>query len=70
MTPDPVAILSPLFGSHTASLISFLALMGYIITWIAPLLPVPVEGSSVTWRFTYAAVNKIAGNVGHARNGK
>lgn len=68
MTPDPIALLTPIFGSHTAALISFLALMGYVITWIAPLLPAPAADSSRTWRITYAVVNKIGANVGHARN--
>lgn len=68
MTPDPVALLSPIFGVHTASVISLLALIAYGITWIAPLLPPPSDGSGRTWRITYAVVNKIAGNVGHAKN--
>lgn len=65
---DPSAILTPLLGASAASIISLLAFIGYIITWLAPILPPPSETASPVWKFAYAVANKIAGNVGHARN--
>lgn len=65
---SPTALLTPIFGADTAAVISFLAFIGYVITWIAPLLPPPSDGASQTWKTAYAVITKIAGNIGYARN--
>lgn len=66
--PSPTALLTPIFGAYTASIISLLAFVGYIITWVAPLLPPPAPTANPGWKFVYAVISKIGGNVGYAKN--
>jgi hypothetical protein len=69
MTPDLTTLLTTLgLGHYAAALISLALCLGYMITWIAPLIPAPSATSGTAYTFIYAAINKIAGNVGHATN--
>lgn len=66
--PSPAAILTPIFGAYSASVISLIMFLGYVITWVAPLLPPPGINASWGWKFAFAVINKIGGNVGYAKN--
>lgn len=70
MEPNPVALLTPVFGADAAAIVSFLAFIGYVITWVAPMLPPPTENANPGWKFVYQVANKIAANIGYAKNEK
>lgn len=66
---DPTSLLMALgLGKYAAAAVALAVCAGYGVTWIAPLLPPPSPASSALARVLYAAVNKIAANVGHAAN--
>lgn len=69
MSFDPTSLLTALgLGGYTAAAIPLLMCLGYIVTWIAPLIPAPGPNASGFVTFLYAVVQKIAGNVGLAKN--
>lgn len=68
MTADPIALLTALgLGSHSASIVALIALIGYGVTWVAPLMAPPAANVG-PYATLYGVVQKIAANVGHARN--
>lgn len=67
MSPDPIAILTMLgLGKYAAGIVALVMCAGYVITWLAPLLTLPTSGG--TKLFLYNVVQKIAANVGNAKN--
>lgn len=68
MQPNPVDVLTALgLGHYAAGILALLACAGYLITWIAPLLPaVPPTGSVAL--FVFNVIHAIAANVGGAKN--
>ena len=66
--PSPNILTSLGLGAYAASIVSLIAFLGYVITWIAPLVPAPSATVHPVLLFLYTIMNKIAGNVGHATN--
>lgn len=68
MQPDPISLLAQLgLGQYAAGVLALVMCFGYIVTWLAPLLPA-VPPTSYFGLLAYNVVQKIAGNVRNAKN--
>lgn len=67
MQPDPISLLAQLgLGQYAAGIVALAMCTAYVVTWFAPLLP--AAPTSPVALFFYNVVQKIAGNVGNAKN--
>lgn len=67
--PDPVTLLTALgLGHYAAAIVALLLCIGYLVTWVAPLVPPPGANAGALRVFVYNVMQKIAGNVRYAKN--